>query len=364
MDRLLNELNAYTVLNNDLLSWFLAVAGAVVLYLSLTLMFRILKSRTQSLSEKTATVADDLIVAALKGTKQWFLCVASIWGGGLFLDQGTWEAAMDLSLVVVATLQAALWANAAVSAYIAHYTQVHREENPGSVSAVQGLSFVAKLIIWSVALLLIIDNLGYNVTTLVAGLGIGGVAVALALQNILGDLFSSLSIVLDKPFVVGDFIIVGDLLGVVEKIGIKTTRVKSLSGEQLVFSNSDLLSSRIRNFKKMQERRVPFTFGVLYQTTPDQLEKIPPLVEGIIQDIENTRFDRAHFKGFGSSSYDFEVVYYIGSPDYNIFMDIQQKINLSICRGFADLGVEFAYPTRTIYMNQVKSESSDPGGKE
>lgn len=359
METYLNKLNAYTIFNNDLLSWFLAFAGAVVLYLSLTLMFRILKARTQSLSERTSTVADDLIVASLKGTRQWFLCMASIWGGALFLDQGAWESKVDLALIVVATVQVALWANAAVSAYIAHYTQVHREHNPGSVSAVQGLSFVARLIIWSIAILLIIDNLGYNVTTLVAGLGIGGVAVALALQNILGDLFASLSIVLDKPFVVGDFVIVGDLMGVVEKIGIKTTRVKSLSGEQLVFSNSDLLSSRIRNFKRMEERRVPFTFGVLYQTTPEQLEKIPPLVEGIIKDIENTRFDRAHFKGFGQSSYDFEIVYYIGTPDYNIYMDVQQKINLAICRGFANLGVEFAYPTRTIYMNQVKDSEKD-----
>jgi small-conductance mechanosensitive channel len=186
---------------------------------------------------------------------------------------------------------------------------------------------------------------------LVAGLGIGGIAVALALQNVLGDLFASLSIILDKPFVLGDFIIVGDLLGVVEKIGLKTTRVRSLSGEQLIFANSDLLSSRIRNFKRMQERRIAFGFGVLYQTKPEQLEAIPGMVKGIIEGQENARFDRAHFKGFGESAYDFEVVYFLNTPDYVAYMDCQQAINLGICRGLAERGVEFAYPTRTIYLH-------------
>lgn len=352
----IENLAEYSVFGNDIVSWFLAASGATVLYLLLNLLFRILKSRVDSLSQRTSNVADDIIVFALKATKQWFLFVAAVWGGALFLEQGKYESKMDLFLLIATVLQVALWANATVSAYIAFYTASNRDENPGSVSAVQGLSFVFRLLIWSVALLMMIDNLGYDVTALVAGLGIGGVAIALAVQNILGDLFASLSIVLDKPFVVGDFIIVGDLMGVVEKIGVKTTRVKSLSGEQLIFANSDLLNSRIRNFKRMQERRVPFTFGVLYQTKPEQLEKIPSLIKEIVEGQEGLRFDRAHFKSFGASSYDFEVVYYINTPDYNIYMDRQQAINLAMCRGFAEMGVEFAYPTRTIYMNQVESD--------
>jgi small-conductance mechanosensitive channel len=357
METILNQLEGLSFLGNDIISWLLALAGATVLYLVLTLMFRILKTRTKSLSEKTDTVVDDILAFALKATRQWFLLIAAAWGGGLFLEQGSFQTKTDLVLLVAATLQIALWSNAVVSAYISYYTKSRREDDPGSVSAVQGLSFVVRLLIWSVAILLMIDNLGYDVTALVAGLGIGGVAIALAVQNILGDLFASLSIVLDKPFVVGDFVIVGELMGVVEKIGVKTTRVKSLSGEQLIFANSDLLNSRIRNFKRMQERRVPFTFGVLYQTTPERLEEIPPMIKGIIEGIENTRFDRAHFKGFGASSYDFEIVYYIGSPDYNIFMDVQEKINLGICRKFAEMGVEFAYPTRTIFMNEASSDT-------
>jgi small-conductance mechanosensitive channel len=295
---------------------------------------------------------DDLLVAVLGSTKFFTLFFVALWAGTRFLDLGPAESVPRLVLVVVVTLQVAMWANRGVSEYINHFSAAHRDTDPGSVSAVQGMSFVARLAIWALAVVLVIDNLGYDVTALVAGLGIGGVAIALAVQNILGDLFASLSIVLDKPFVVRDFIIVDDHLGEVEKIGIKTTRLRSLSGEQLIFSNSDLLSSRVRNFKRMYERRVPFTFGVVYQTTPDQLEAIPGMVKNIIEDLENTRFDRAHFKSFGESSYDFEVVYYVRSPDYNVYMDIQQKINLALCRGFAQKGIEFAYPTRTVYINQ------------
>ena len=279
--------------------------------------------------------------------------MVALWGGSQWVDLGSGEARLSFLLFIAVVVQLAIWVNRALSAYISNYQEVRKEENPGGVSIVERLSFLFRLLIWSVALLLVDDNLGYDITALVAGLGISGIAVALAVQNILGDLFASLSIVLDKPFVIGDFIIVGDLMGVVERVGLKTTRVRSLSGEQLIFSNSDLLNSRVRNFKRMEERRVPFAFGVLYQTSPEDLELIPELIREIIEGIDNTRFDRAHFKGFGASSYDFEVVYYVHTPDYNVFMDIQQQINLAICRGFAARGIEFAYPTRTLYINQA-----------
>ncbi len=352
MEELLTSLRSVEFLDSTVLDWALFLGATLVLFLTLRLMFRVLERRVGSLSQKTSTVLDDLIAAALESTQTWALFVASIWGGARFLDLGKAESYFDFGLLIALTIQVALWANRMVSAYIIFYTDAKKEENPGAVSAIQGMSFIARLVIWSVALLLVIDNLGYDVTALVAGLGISGIAVALALQNILGDLFASLSIVLDKPFVIGDFIIVGDLLGVVERIGLKTTRVRSLSGEQLIFSNSDLLNSRVRNFKRMQERRIPFNFGVIYQTTPKQLESIPPKIKEIIKGIENTRFDRAHFKGFGESSYDFEVVYYVLTADYAQYMDIQQAINLAICRWFAEAGIEFAYPTRTLFINR------------
>ena len=346
------SLKSFELAGNSVLSWLLAAGVAVGLYLVLSAVLRFLQKNMHRLSKSTTTVVDDLLVAVLGSTKFFTLFFVALWAGTRFLDLGPAESVPRLVLVVVVTLQVAMWANRGVSEYINHFSAAHRDTDPGSVSAVQGMSFVARLAIWALAVILVIDNLGYDVTALVAGLGIGGVAIALAVQNILGDLFASLSIVLDKPFVVRDFIIVDDHLGEVEKIGIKTTRLRSLSGEQLIFSNSDLLSSRVRNFKRMYERRVPFTFGVIYQTTPDQLEAIPGMVKNIIEDLENTRFDRAHFKSFGESSYDFEVVYYVRSPDYNVYMDIQQKINLALCRGFAQKGIEFAYPTRTVYINQ------------
>lgn len=223
-------------------------------------------------------------------------------------------------------------------------------EQQGTLASIAGVRWVVLFAAYAIILLLALQNLGVNVTSLIAGLGIGGIAVALAIQNLLGDLFASLTISLDKPFVAGDFIIVGDEKGTVEQIGLKTTRVRSLSGEQLVFGNADLLSSRIRNYKRMNERRVVFGFGVVYATPPETLEQINTLVRSIVESQPNVRFDRCHFHRFGVSSLDFEVVYSINSPDYNTHMDVQQAIHLAIARAFIARGIEFAYPTQTLYI--------------
>lgn len=350
---ILDQLRTTELAGNTFYEWLIALIVALAIYFILWFAFGVLRRRILLISRKTKMLADDLLAAALEGTKHYCLAMVALWGGSQWVDLGSGEARLSFLLFIAVVVQLAIWVNRALSAYISNYQEVRKEENPGGVSIVERLSFLFRLLIWSVALLLVVDNLGYDITALVAGLGISGIAVALAVQNILGDLFASLSIVLDKPFVIGDFIIVGDLMGVVERVGLKTTRVRSLSGEQLIFSNSDLLNSRVRNFKRMEERRVPFAFGVLYQTSPEDLELIPELIREIIEGIDNTRFDRAHFKGFGASSYDFEVVYYVHTPDYNVFMDIQQQINLAICRGFAARGIEFAYPTRTLYINQA-----------
>ena len=212
-------------------------------------------------------------------------------------------------------------------------------------------------------LLLILENVGVDVTALIAGLGVGGIAVALAAQNILGDLFSSMSIVLDKPFVLGDFIIVGDMMGTVEKIGLKTTRVRSLSGEQLIFSNSDLLGSRIRNFKRMQERRIVFSIGVAYDTPAEKLTAIPGMLRAAVEAQEPVRFDRAHFAKFGDSALIYEVVYFVLKPDYNLSMDIQQAINLRLFREFADRQIEFAFPTQTLHLFHESTPGQSPGQK-
>jgi len=210
--------------------------------------------------------------------------------------------------------------------------------------------FLARLALWTIIMFSALDNLGVNITALVAGLGVGGIAVALATQNILGDLFASFSIVLDKPFVIGDFIIVGECLGTVERIGLKTTRIRSLSGEQIIFSNSDLLGSRVRNFKRMYERRIVFSIGVIYQTSREQVAAIPAMLRESIEAQQMARFDRAHFKGFGDYALHFEAVYYVRSPDFTRYMDTQQAINLEIMRRFEEAGIEFAYPTQVVYV--------------
>lgn len=209
---------------------------------------------------------------------------------------------------------------------------------------------VIKFFLWVLGVIFILDNLGFKVSTVIAGLGIGGIAVALAAQAVLGDLFSYFAILFDKPFEEGDFIIEGEYMGTIEHIGIKTTRIRSLSGEQLVFSNSDLTTARIRNYKRMQRRRVVFRLGVVYQTKQEELKAIPGVIKGIIGSLENTEFDRAHFLSFGDFSLLFEVVYYVLSSDYNVYMDIQQDINFRIREEFENSGIEFAYPTQTLYV--------------
>jgi small-conductance mechanosensitive channel len=286
-------------------------------------------------------------------TRGWFILAAALYAGSIALDlPSRADRVLGLGIGLALLVQSVVWGNAVITLGVGRYVGRRVEQDASSATTAAVLSFLARLALWTVALLLALDNLGVDVTALVAGLGVGGIAVALALQNVLGDIFAAFSIMLDKPFRIGDFIVVDELLGTVEHIGLKTTRVRSLSGEQLVFSNADLLNSRIRNFKRMQERRVVFGFGVTYDTPADQLERIPAIVQRIVESRPLTRFDRAHFKSFGPSSLDFEVVYYVLTPDYNTRMDIQHAINLELCRQFGQLAIAFAYPTQTLYLRR------------
>jgi len=231
-----------------------------------------------------------------------------------------------------------------------------KPDDPSVELMVKSITGITRWVIWVLAIIFMLDNLGINISTFVAGIGIGGVAVALAAQAILGDAFSALSIFLDKPFEIGDFIILdGDYLGSVEHIGIKTTRIRSLSGEQLVFSNSDLTKSRIKNYKRMQTRRIDFRVGVVYQTPFEKVKKIPQVVKEIFNRMEGVRLDRAHFKSFGDFSLVYEIVYYVNSADYNIYMDKQQEINLALMEKFEQEEIAFAYPTQTLYLNHEES---------
>jgi small-conductance mechanosensitive channel len=349
-----------TFLDNTLQTWAIAVGTALLVWMAIKVVKTFLQRRMAKLVARTRSEMDDLILEVIRETKFFFPLIVAIYVGAQALELP--ELAENIiagATVILVLLQAGIWGSTMITFWVKRYMKRRMQEDAAAATSVAALSFVGKLALWAVLLLLALDNLGYDVTALVAGLGIGGIAVALALQNVLGDLFASLSIVLDKPFVIGDFIIVGDYLGTVEHIGLKTTRVRSLGGEQLVFSNGDLLESRIRNYKRMAERRVLFGFGVVYQTPPDALAAIPGQVREIIESIDKTRFDRAHFKGYGDSSLDFEVVYYVLSPDYNMYMDIQQEINLEVYRRFAEQGIDFAYPTRTLYVIGEDEEEED-----
>lgn len=214
----------------------------------------------------------------------------------------------------------------------------------------RGVLTLLKIIVWSLVAIFLLDNLGFDITTLIAGVGIGGVALALATQAILGDLFNYFVILFDKPFQKGDFIIVADKLGVVEHIGLKTTRIRSLSGEELVFSNTDLTNSRVHNYKKMERRRVVFKVGVTYQTTTGQMRQALDIIKETINGIDDATLDRCHFSSYGDFALIIETVFYITGADYNKYMDIQQRINFALKDEFERIGVEFAYPTQTLYM--------------
>ena len=273
-----------------------------------------------------------------------FRLAIAVFAGSLTLDLiEEVERAIRVTVVLIVVIQIGIWGNTTIR-YVAARYQAKAGSEPAVIATVYGMSFVAMLVMWFVLVIVALDNMGVEVTALVAGLGIGGIAVALAAQSLLGDLLASLVIIIDRPFVVGDSIEVGGLMGTVEHIGVKTTRIRALSGEQLVFPNSDLVSSRIRNYRLMEERRIEFRFGLAYSTPPDLVERAPGMVREIIEEQVGVRFDRAHFRQLGDTSLIVEAVYFVLTPDYRAYMDIQQTINLAIVRELQDAVMGFALP--------------------
>lgn len=303
--------------------------------------------------------ADGWFATLFQSTRFGLLLLAvAVFGIGLLAPE--WDIRTRPVIIALAAVQAGFWGSALISRWVSEYQRLHMDTDAEAVTTMRAVGFLARLVLFTLLLLLVLDNIpGVEVTALIAGLGIGGIAVALAVQNILADLFASFSISLDKPFAIGDFIIVGEHMGTVENIGLKTTRLRSLSGEQLVISNDDLLRSRVRNYRRMSERRVVFGFGIVYRTAYRQLEKVPGIVREIIEETEQVRFDRAHFKAYGDSALEFEAVYYVLAPEYATYMDVQQSINLALFRRFEEEGIEFAFPTRTVYLQSA----AEPGDR-
>lgn len=364
LEWLANVLRWQDKAGNTVQAWLVALAIALVALIVLRLVKAVLVSRLKRFAERTERPSAQSLVALVRGTRLWFLLAVALFCGAQALAlPPRIDRIVDSITVVTLLLQAALWGNVLLTYGLERYMKVQLAGDAASITTLSAMAFVGRLVLWTVVVLLALDNVGIDVTAMIAGLGIGGIAVALAAQNILGDLFASLSIVLDKPFVLGDFIVVGDQAGTVEHIGLKTTRVRSLGGEQLVFANNDLLQSRVRNFKRMMERRVLFSVGVTYETPQEKVVQVSQILREAVEAHEKVRFDRAHFKSFGGSSLDFEIVYYVLSPDYNVYMDIQQAINLEIFRRFNDQGIEFAYPTQTLYVRKATDgDGSSPPG--
>ncbi len=354
METMLNVLDR-VFLGNTLSAWAWAIGSAIVVFVVAWFARQLLLNRARAFAKRRPTgLASVLPHLVLKTGVTLVLIAALVVGTFQLVLPARVERVVQAVVVVLIVLQLAAYGIVLIDAGIAEFMRRNKtgqdSEDASLATSMIAVRILALAIFFAGLVLLALENLGVDVTAMIAGLGVGGIAVALALQNVLGDLFGSLSIVLDKPFVVGDFIIVGDKLGTVEKIGLKTTRLRSLGGEQLIFANSDLLSSRIQNYKRMNERRIVFSFGVEYGTAVEKLEAIPGVVRKAIESQERTRFDRAHFKAFGDSSLDFEVVYYMLVPDYNAYMDVQQAVNLALFRNLTGAGISFAFPTRTLHL--------------
>ncbi len=307
------------------------------------------------------SIWNEAVRDVLSSTSVFMLFVFCTLLGFLLLDMpvAMHSALLHITAIVV-ILQCGFWIGSIIRQWIKiRINRDHQKGVPGTGYEI--MSYALRLVLWTVIVLLILSNLGINVSTLLASLGIGGVAVALAVQNILGDLFASLSIVMDKPFEVGDFLSIGELTGTVRHIGLKTTRLTSITGEELVFANSDLLKSRIHNYKKMQERRVVYTLGVEFDTPPEKLRQINEIVREIFDTIPNGRLSRVHFSRISQSTLDFEIVYYVESPDYQTYMDVQEAFNLAVMERFSREKIAFAYPTQTLQIQHASSVPVPPG---
>ena len=345
--------------DNTAAEWLIALGVAVVVLIGLRVVLGAVVRRLASFVGATETRLDDIALNVVKSTKFLFLLIVGVYAGSMFLVlPGNLHGLLESIIVIAFLIQIGLWASYLVSEWVAAQS-TGDDENRGRRATTFGvIATPVRIAVWSLVLLISLDNLGIDITALIAGLGVGGIAIALATQSILSDLFSSLSIVLDRPFEIGDFIIVGAEMGTVERIGLKSTRVRALSGELIIFSNADLLQSRILNYKQRQQRRVVFDIGVTYQTPADQVAAIPGMVREIVEVQEHARFDRGHFRSFGPSSLDFQFVYTMMVPDFAIAADTQQTINLAILRRFEAEGIEFAYPTQTLFVERGENPVS------
>ncbi|HEX2222673.1 MAG TPA: mechanosensitive ion channel family protein [Thermoanaerobaculia bacterium] len=347
---------------HPLREWLTAAGVTLLILLTLVLFKRLVAARLARLAARTETGADDFLIRVFARTRWLLIAVPAVYLGSLALALTPRSQAVLRSAAILALLvQAALWALVAINVWVQR-TQRRRGEDAATATLIGVMSFVAKLVLWTLVFLLALDNLGIDVTALLTGLGVGGIAVALAVQKILGDLLGSLTIVMDKPFVVGEAITVGDVTGTVEKVGLRATHVRSVSGELVVLSNGELLQGRIRNWARLAERRVVLAPVLDYGTPAEVVAQLPAVMRSLIEGREQVRFDRAHFKGFGAIGLEFEAIYWITVPDYVVFMDRQQAINLEVVKWLEERGVAVATSARVV-GGHAPVGSADPSDR-
>ena len=341
--------------HNQVIDYIIALAIFCFAVLFITIFKNILVKILNSLAQKSTTTIDDRFVEAFQNKMRPFINL--LYFGSFYLGfyqlniPALLEKIVNVTIIALIIFFGVRFILSIFSYFLENYW-IKKETSTTRITAIRGIETFLKIIIWSIAFIVLLDNLGIQVSALVAGLGIGGIAIALAAQNILGDLFSYFIIFFDHPFEIGDFLIIDSYMGTIEHIGIKTTRIRSLGGEEIIFSNTDLVNSRLRNYKRMKKRRILFNFGVIYKTTTEQLKEVNVIISDIFQQISEATLDRVHFASYGNFSLDFEVVYYVNSRDYNIYMDIQQEINYKMKEEFEKRGIEFAYPTQTLFLSR------------
>lgn len=337
-------------LGNSLKDWGIALCVFASVYIIVRIFKYVLVTRLKKLAEKSVNQFDDFLVEVIKSSVVPMLYLCGVYLGMRYLTfpEKVYNAA-HIALLFIFTFFALRIITAAIKFTVFRYLDKQEEADIKKRQA-RGILIIVNVIVWAIGIVFLLDNLGRDVTAIIAGLGVGGIAIALAAQTILGDLFSYFVIFFDRPFEIGDFIQVDDKSGTVEYVGVKTTRIRTTTGDMLVVSNSNLTNSRVHNFKRLQERRVVFKLGVIYQTTYEQLKAIPGFMKEIVDKVEGVRFDRSHFSGYGDFSLNFETVFFVENPEYVDYMDKQQEIYLAVFKKFEDEGIVFAYPTQTLFL--------------
>lgn len=334
--------------SNSLLDWLIAVAVAAVWFIAFLVIRRLIRRYHRRLVPQPKVGIAEVFTAAFSRTTILCMLVAAAEAGLSTLNPSSLVTRVARTAVLVVLIwQVGIWSTAATGTLLERRKQRSEDTDRAVASSLGIVGVMVRTAIWIIVALLILQNMGVDVSALLAGLGIGGVAVALALQNVLGDLLASLSITFDRPFVVGDLIVLENVEGHVEYIGLKSTRIRSVGGEQIIISNADLLRSRLRNFGRMSERRVEFTLGVAYETAPEMLERIPTIIGQVVSSQHDARLVRSHLADHGMYSLNFQTVYYVRSPSIAVHMDIQQAVHIGIHREFARAGIKFAEPAPT-----------------